>query len=68
MVKKINNDALVTNKPITEKKNKKKLSQFYIDKIINLAKNKPINSMSCRRITYIMNSIFNKIRIKLNGK
>ena len=24
--------------------------------------------MSCRRITYIMNSIFNKSRIKSNGK
>ena len=96
MGKKINNDALVikrlisegmkqakiakllglkrqkvsywANKPITEKKRKKKLSQFYIDKIIKLAKSKPTNSMSCRRIAYIMNSIFNKLRIKSNDK
>ena len=58
MGKKINNDALVIKRLISEG-----MKQIKIAKL-----NKPTNSMICRRITYIMNSIFNKFRIKSNGK
>ena len=47
---------------------KKKFSQFYIDKIIILARNKTTSAMSCRKIASIINTSFIKRNIKKNGK
>ena len=52
----------------TNKKRRKKLSQFYVDKIIRLAKNKTTSSMSCRKIARIINTSFIKRNIKYKGK
>ena len=49
-------------------KRKKKFSQFFVDKIVRLAKNKPTSSMSCRKIANIINSALIKKRIKSKGK
>ena len=52
----------------TEKKRRKKLSKFYVDKIIRFAKNKCTSSMSCRKIARIINTAFLKKNIRYKGK
>ena len=54
--------------PMKPKKRRKQFSQFYVDKIINLAKNKTTSAMSSRRIANIINSILIIKEIKSNGK
>ena len=49
-------------------KRRKKFSQFYIDKIAKLAKNKTTSSMSCRRISRIIDTALLKRNIKYKGK
>ena len=57
------------NKDVSNyKKRKKKFSQFYIDKIIKLARNKTTSTMSCRKISRIINTPFSKRNIMQNGK
>ena len=58
----------VNKEVINSKKRKKKLSQFYVDKIIKLARNKTTSTMSCRKIARIINTDFIKRNIKQNGK
>ena len=50
------------------KKEKKKFSQFYVDKIVKLARNKTTSTMSCRKIARIINTSFSKRNIMQNGK
>ena len=57
------------NKDVTNyKKRKKKFSQFYVDKIVKLARNKTTSTMSCRKIARIINTSFSKRNIMQNGK
>ena len=48
---------------------KKKFRNFYINKIINLAKNKTTSQMSSKKIASILNSVFAKRKeLDKNGK
>ena len=58
-----------THNDFKDKQNRrKKLSKFYFDKIIKLAKNKTTSNMSCRKISRIINPSLNKRNIKYRGK
>ena len=46
----------------------KKISQFYVDKIISLTRNKTTSTISCRKIARIINISFKKRNIMQNGK
>ena len=51
-----------------KQKRRKKFNKFYFDKIVKLARNKTTSSMSCRKISRIINSALLKRNIKYRGK
>ena len=51
-----------------EQKKRKKFSEFYVNKIAKFARNKTTSTMSCRKISRIINTSLLKRNIKYRGK